>query len=204
VAPRNPSPARRWLLLLAAWVLTLALPLAVPAEPQGEGTDLQALMQLLAQRKHGHVTYVEEHFIGTLDRPLTSSGELLYEAPDRFEKRTLRPKPETLIVEHGIITVHRGRHTIVLDLASYPQIVPLIDSIRATLAGDLPSLEQRFAVVLQGNLDGWRLSLTPHEVSVTQTVKQIEIQGSRGDLKTVEIRQADGDRSRLTLGAELP
>jgi hypothetical protein len=69
--------------------------------------DLDALMSLLAQRKHGHVSFVEEHFLAVLDRPVESSGELLYDAPDRLEKRTLKPKPETLVLEHGVITAHR-------------------------------------------------------------------------------------------------
>ena len=33
-----------------------------------------------------------------LKEPLHSSGELLYEAPDRLEKRTLKPRPEVLLL----------------------------------------------------------------------------------------------------------
>ena len=68
-------------------------------------------MGLLAQRKHGHVTFVEQHFLAMLDRPLESSGELLYDAPDRLEKRTLRPKPETLLLEQGVLSAHRVEAT---------------------------------------------------------------------------------------------
>ena len=31
--------------------------------------DLDSLMSLLAQRKHGHVSFVEEHHLAVLDRP---------------------------------------------------------------------------------------------------------------------------------------
>jgi len=165
--------------------------------------DLETLMSLLAQRKHGHVSFVEEHFLAVLDRPVESSGELVYEAPDRLEKRTLKPKPETLVLEHGVITAHRGRHTYVLNLSDYPQIVPLIDSIRATLAGDRASLERIFKVQLDGSLARWKLLLTPSDATVARSVKEIRIEGTRDAIHSVEIQQADGDRSLLTIGPEV-
>jgi len=164
--------------------------------------DLDALMSLLAQRKHGHVSFVEEHFLAVLDRPVESSGELLYDAPDRLEKRTLKPKPETLVLEHGVITAHRGRRTYVLNLSDYPQIVPLIDSIRATLAGDRSSLERIFKVQLEGSLTQWKLLLVPSDATVARSVKEIRIEGVRDAIHSVEIQQADGDRSLLSIGAE--
>lgn len=166
--------------------------------------DLDALMSLLAQRKHGHVNFVEEHFLAVLDRPVESSGELLYDAPDRLEKRTLKPKPESLVLEHGVITARRGRHTYVLNLSDYPQIVPLIDSIRATLAGDRAALERIFKVRLDGGLEQWKLVLTPSDSTVAHTVKEIRIEGSRDAIHSVEIQQKDGDRSLLSIGTEQP
>ena len=160
-------------------------------------------MSLLAQRKQGHVSFVEEHFLAVLDRPVESSGELLYDAPDRLEKRTLKPKPETLVLEHGVITAHRGRHIYVLNLSDYPQIVPLIDSIRATLAGDRAALERIFKVRMDGSLEQWKLILTPSDATVARSVKEIRIEGTRDAIHSVEIQQADGDRSLLTIGPEV-
>jgi hypothetical protein len=169
-----------------------------------QAADLDQLMQLLAQRQHGHVTFTEQHFLAVLDRPVESSGELLYDAPDRLEKRTLKPKPETLVLDHGVITAHRGKRTYVLNLSDYPQIVPLIDSIRATLAGDRGALERIFKVSLDGSLDQWTLLLLPLDATVGKTVKRIRIEGAKDDIHTVEIQQADNDRSLLTIGPEVP
>ena len=205
-------PGRRGLLgvVLAATALavadvSVAMPVATPASADAPATaqDLDRLMTLLAQRQHGHVSFVEEHFLAVLDRPVESSGELLYDAPDRLEKRTLKPKPETVILEHGVITAHRGHHTYVLNLSDYPQIVPLIDSIRATLAGDRASLEHFFKVTLDGPLEHWTLLLLPSDPSVGKSVKQIRIEGTQDAIHTVEIQQADGDRSLLTIGPEV-
>jgi len=205
-------PGRRGLLgvVLAATALavadvSVAMPVATPASADAPATaqDLDRLMTLLAQRQHGHVSFVEEHFLAVLDRPVESSGELLYDAPDRLEKRTLKPKPETVILEHGVITAHRGHRTYVLNLSDYPQIVPLIDSIRATLAGDRASLEHFFKVTLDGSLEHWTLLLLPIDSSVAKSVKQIRIEGVQDAIHTVEIQQADGDRSLLTIGPEV-
>jgi len=198
--------------------------------------ELAALMAQLAQRQHGHITYSEEHFIGVLDRPLKSSGELLYDAPGRLEKRTLLPRPESVVLENGTITAHRGKHTYVANLAEYPQLVPLIDSIRALLAGDLPALEGLFKVEWQsGSPDGksvsrpetkpetkpegkaegkpegrseyqseWQLRLTPRDPAMAQAVKELEVRGAGDNIHVFEIRQPGGDRSVLTLGAEIP
>jgi hypothetical protein len=183
---------------------TTAAPGAVTLATEAPSTqDLDKLMGLLAQRQHGHVTFVEEHFLAVLDRPVESSGELLYDAPDHLEKRTLKPKPETVVLEHWVITAHRGRHTYVLNLSDYPQIVPLIDSIRATLAGDRASLERIFKVTFDGTLDHWKLLLLPSDTAIAKSVKEIRIEGARDAIRSVEIQQADGDRSLLTIGPEV-
>jgi hypothetical protein len=190
-------------LLVAVLVTAAVAAAAAAAAVAAAAQELDRLMGLLAQRQHGHVSFVEEHFLAVLDRPVESSGELLYDAPDRLEKRTLKPKPETLVLEHGVITAHRGHHTYVLNLSDYPQIVPLIDSIRATLAGDRTSLERIFRVTLDGSLENWTLLLVPSDPAVAKTVKQIRIEGAQDDIHTVEIQQADGDRSLLTIGPEV-
>ena len=165
--------------------------------------DLDRLMASLAQRQHGHVAFVEEKFLGVLDRPIKSTGELLYDAPDRLEKRTITPKPESLVLEHGVITAQRGRRRYVLNLSDYPQVVPFIESIRATLAGDRPALEKVFKVDLSGPTDQWTLALTPRDAKLAKTVREIHIGGANGAIERVEILEADGDRSVLTIGAEV-
>jgi hypothetical protein len=191
--------SRGWLLagIVIAWVTTAHAAAAAPAQ------DLDQLMALLAQRQHGHVSFTEKHFLAILDRPVESSGELFYDAPDRLEKRTLKPKPETVVLQNGVITAQRGRHTYTLNLSDYPQIVPLIDSIRATLAGDRAALERLFKVTFDGSLDEWTLALTPSDPAVARSVRAIRIEGARDAIHTVEIQQADGDRSLLTIGSEI-
>jgi len=162
-------------------------------------SELDEVMGLLATRQHGRVEFVEQQFLHILDHPIESSGELRYDAPDRLEKRTLKPHAETLLLAGGVLTVERARGRRVLDLRAYPQIQPFVESIRATLAGDRTSLERLFHLDFAGSLGRWTLTLVPLDSNVKRAVAQVRIDGMRDQLLKVEIRQPDGDRSLMTL-----
>jgi hypothetical protein len=58
-------------------------------------------------------------------------------------------------------------------------------------------------VHFSGDLEHWTLELTPAEATVRRSVQRILIAGERDRIRTVEIDQRDGDRSTLTIGADL-
>jgi Outer membrane lipoprotein carrier protein LolA-like len=190
------------LVLACLCAASSALPVtATNTAPRAAMSDLDDVMGLLAMRQHGRVEFIEQQFLAILNHPVESSGELRYDAPDRLEKRTLLPRPETLVLAGGVLTVERGGHRHMLDLHRYPQIRPFVESIRATLAGDRSALERIFHVEFAGSVERWSLTLVPLDHQLTRTVKQVQIDGSRDQLLRIEIRQADGDRSLMTLRA---
>jgi hypothetical protein len=162
-------------------------------------SDLDQVMGLLAMRQHGRVEFIEQQFLAVLKRPIESSGELRYDAPDRLEKRTLKPHAETLVLTGGVLTVERAGRLRVMDLHAYPQVLPFVESIRATLAGDRRALERVFHLEFSGNASRWTLTLVPLGTKVKQSVSQVRIDGAGDQLLKVEIRQPDGDRSLMTL-----
>jgi hypothetical protein len=186
-----------------AWVLLLALATPAVAVEPAASDRLDTLMQQLAVRRHGHVTFTEVQYLAVLERPLQSSGELLYEAPDRLEKRTLSPRSETLVLAHGVLSATRNGRTRTLELAAHPQLAPLIEGLRATLAGDRAALERAFSVRLDGDAARWTLQLAPRDPAAAPLVKEVLITGEQAELRTVEILQTDGDRSLLTIGREI-
>ena len=200
LSPSGRSAAHMWrraparlvvLCFCAAW--------GWPGAASPSTSDLDAVMSLLALRQHGRVEFIDQQFLAILKHPVESSGELRYDAPDHLEKRTLLPRPENLVLDGGVLTVERGGRRHVLDLHRYPQILPFIESIRATLAGDRGALERVFHVEFAGSVQRWALTLVPLDSRLAKTVKQVQIDGSREQLLRVEIRQADGDRSLMTL-----
>jgi len=177
--------------LLGCRALLGCLALLAGSAARADSAALDDVLHSLAARRHGEVSFIEQHFLSMLKRPVESSGELIYDAPDHLEKRTL---------EQGhVLTVQRGHGTHVLDLKSYPQVLPLIESIRATLAGDRAALEQRFKLEFGGDQARWMLVLTPLDPQAAKAVSRVQIDGARDNLLRVEIQQPDGDRSLMTL-----
>jgi len=184
------------IVVLCACSITACI--SASAATQEAGT-LDDVLSGLALRKHGHAEFIEQKFIAALNRPIESSGELLFDAPDHLEQRTLKPRAETLVLDNGTLTVDRGRTHRVMEMQAFPQVEPLVESIRATLAGDRAALNHLFHIEFTGGMARWTLTLVPLESKVKQLVSQVKIDGVRDQLIKVEIRQTDGDRSLMTL-----
>jgi Outer membrane lipoprotein carrier protein LolA-like len=184
---------------LKAWLAGAGLLLGLCGSPAHAAWDLAQLMQGLAQNKSGRASFVEKKYIALLDRPVESSGELLYTAPDRLEKRTLKPKPESLLIESGTLTIERGKRRMVLRLQDYPELVAFTESIRGTLAGDTAALKRIYNLDLEGSEERWTLTLRPVETKMLDVVQRIRISGSRADVKSIEVEQTDKDRSVMVI-----
>ena len=170
-----------------------------PAVNHAADWDIDQLMQGLAQTRSGHVSFVEKKSIAMLDKPVESSGELIYSAPDHLEKRTLKPKPETMILDSGTLLIERGRQKNSLQMQDYPELAVFIDSIRSTLAGDRKALERNYRLSLEGTGPNWTLQLIPVDEKMLAVVKRIRIAGARDFVNRIEIFQADGDSSVMLI-----
>lgn len=181
------------LLLLAAW-----LPRAIAEEPTD--SPLDALLARLRSHEHRRATFTERFSSHLLDAPLESRGELVYDAPDHLEKRTLAPRHERMVLDHGTLTLERRHRTLTTTLAAYPEAAPYIDSIRATLAGDRAGLERVFRVSYLGGAEAWTLSLEPRAAAHGSSgVRRIRIDGAAEEIRTVTIELGNGDSTRMTL-----
>ncbi|HEX4024027.1 MAG TPA: LolA-related protein [Steroidobacteraceae bacterium] len=187
--------ATLWAAAACAALLLAAGARAADAPPAA----LDQLMALLAQQRHAEADFDERQYLAVLTRPLISSGVLIYDAPSHLEQRTLRPRRQTMVLDHGTLTMQIGRRRRSVPLADYPQLAPLIDSIRATLAGDRAALEQRFELQLHGTLEHWQLRLTPREPQLSAGVSDIVIDGAQAQISEVRVRQSDGDHSVLQI-----
>jgi hypothetical protein len=177
----------------AALLMCLALPVAAHAY------GVQELFQSLAGDKPRRATFQEKKTIALLDKPVESSGELVFTPPAKLEKRTSQPRAESIVVDGDLATIERGGKKQTLRLSQYPGVAVLIDSIRSTLAGDLNALTKTYSAAVAGDAARWRLTLRPIDPSLGTLVEHIEIAGTKGQVRTVEIFQADGDRSVMTL-----
>lgn len=161
--------------------------------------DLGQLMDGLARHKGGKAKFVEKKYISLLDKPVVSTGEMSYTAPDRLEKRTLTPKPEFLRLDKDMLSIERGKQTLSINLASQPEALAFIDSIRGTLSGNRAALEKNYLLHLAGTQEKWVLTLLPSEQKIAALVLRIVVSGSGNQIRSIEYLQADGDRSVLSI-----
>lgn len=183
---------------LAARLITVGMLIALSG-PAAADESLDRLMQSLAARPQGHAVFSERQFLALLKKPVDSSGDLYFRAPDHLEKITHTPVAESLIVDGGTLTVVRGTAHRSLALGAYPQIGAFIDSIRATLAGDRQALEKAYTLTFGSDGQHWSLSLAPRDSRLAGVIREIRISGAGDAVERVETLRADGDRSVMMI-----
>ena len=177
-------------------LLVLAVSLQAAGAP---AWDFAQLMGQLAQIQTSRARYSEVRHVAMLKQPLELSGTLTYSRPAHIEKLQTRPFREVVRVDAEKLTVEREGKTRSVLLRNVPLVGALVESLRATLAGDATELERLYAVSMEGPREQWRLRLTPKEIEVAGIVKEISISGSGSRVSRIEIREPGGDRSVMTI-----
>jgi hypothetical protein len=157
-----------------------------------------------AQVQTSRSRYSEVKRVAVLQKPLHLSGTLLYVRPARLEMHQALPFKEVIRVDGDWLTVEREGKTRRIALQNAPLAAALVESLRATLAGDGAGLERLYKVRVEGTRRGWTLLLVPREVEVAGVVKSIVIAGSGSRLVRIEILEPGGDGSVMTIHAESP
>jgi len=186
----------------AASALLLAWPLSAAA--QEEPWDFARLMAQLAQVQATQARYSEVRRVAVLQKPLQLSGTLLYERPALIEKRQILPFSEVIRVDGNWLTVEREGKTRRIALLNEPLVAALVESLRATLAGDGAELERLYSVRVGGTRQRWTLALIPREIEVAGVVKSIGIAGSGSRIVRLEILEPGGDGSVMTIHEKSP
>lgn len=153
------------------------------------------LMHDLAATGASTTAFVETRHSSALKTPLVVTGELRYAPPARLERRVRTPVEERYVVADGTVTIERkdGAARIV-SVASMPTLGAFLESIRATLRGDLATLRRFYRVEIEGTPAAWTLVLLPSDQEMAELVSVIRITGARGRLTGMEVVEAGGDR----------
>jgi len=72
-----------------------------------------------------------------------------------------------------------------MDLHAFPQVLPFVESIRATLGGRSQRPERLFHLEFTGSIARWTLTLVPLE-SRSSSRHQVRIEGAQDQLLKVE------------------
>lgn len=177
--------------LPVAWALLLSMTGPVLAAEWG----LVTLLEEIARANPTQARFVERRFVQALDTPVDTQGELAFIRPARLEKRVLKPRAETLILDGDELSIERNGQRRSFSLRQMPEAGALVESVRATLAGDRATLERLFTARLEGPSTQWLLVLEPKEVDARRILRQVRMSGIGGRVDLIEIDQSNGDRS---------
>src|SRR5262245_11844168 len=179
-------------------LLLALIPLLAGTAPQLTITEL---MQMLGSVENASPKFVETRYSALLKSPLVLQGTLAYRRPDRVEKHVVSPYDERITVEGGRLSLENRTHNRrkAIPVSSAPGLAALIESIRATRAGDLASLQRYYALQLEGSRDSWTLTLKPLDTEVAAYVREIVLNGSEAQIGRVIVEEANGDRSVMEI-----
>ena len=186
-----------------AFVLLLAL--GGTASAADAPWCLTALMSQLHAVQHASAHFTERKYAAILTQPIESTGTLSYTAPGSLEKRTLTPKPESIVLHDDQLSGTQPDGTpFDLWLSDHPEIGALVEGVRSTMAGDEATLGRYYAIALEGAPDDWHLSLTPLDRAVRDKVDAIRIDGAGTELRRIQVHEHDGDRSEMIVTPDQP
>jgi outer membrane lipoprotein-sorting protein len=181
-----------------SWLALLALA-ATPAFAQG--WNLDALMAEMAAVPASRTRFVETRYLAMLTQPLELKGSLSYERPNRLVKHVETPFDELLTVDGealSLVNKTKGDRRS-LSLREQPALGALVESVRATMAGDRVQLERHYRVQFSGRRDAWRLHLVPRATAVRAHVESITVSGAAARPQRIEVLESSGDRSVMTI-----
>ena len=168
--------------------------------------ELPALMAMLAGVASSKDSFTESKGSALLSAPLVLKGTLAYARPDRLEKHVLSPYEEKTVIAGNFVTIENRtlKQKRSFSLSSSATVAALIESMRATLAGDAATLERHYRTQVEGTRDAWLLTLLPREEQLAGVVTRIQIAGTRERVKRIEVEEHSGDRSIMLIGPDSP
>lgn len=157
-------------------------------------------MQRLSAVKASTVRFTEVRRVAALTKPLELSGRLSYVRGGRIEKDVETPFRERTSIEGDTMLVSPARgEPRRYALRGHPAAWAFVEGLRATLGGDLATLERYYRVAFSGGVDDWTLELAPRDEDAARHVESIAFRGSGAAISSIRVREADGDSSLMTL-----
>ena len=179
---------------------SLLLALALATVPVAAGAfDMAELMALMGRVEQSRVAFEETKNVAALTAPIVRRGTLRYVRPDRLEMRVETPYFERMDIAGNVLTIETKRGTRQVDLAAAPALSAWVAAIRATLAGDRPTLARHFAFELNGQAARWTLVLLPIDTTLSGVIARIAIDGTQSQVLRIEVDERLGDTTVLVV-----
>lgn len=191
--------------IAAITFLSLVVPLAY-ADPLSPA-DVKALLARIREKRAAapqvQADFQEEKTVHMLNKPITSSGKMWFQSPNKFRREAKGNSPS--------ITVSDGQHLWIYypkfksaEHYSLGKRSPLDAGIAAITASlNLENVENTYHITATKEPDGYHLQLTPRNPSMKRLLQSFSIH-MNNDFQVVrtEMVQPNGDRIITTYANE--
>ena len=163
-------------------------------------------MQTLSEVNSLKAEFEEVKTLSIFSSDITVKGWLNYTRPNYIERQIISPHHELTIIEDDEIRIEHEagkednnarEQTLSIDV--HPAVRTLIESIRATFAGDLEVLKSYYTLIFSGTRESWLLTLEPIGEEVKEHVRQVKISGSDKHVKKILTIESDDSESEITI-----
>lgn len=163
---------------------------------------LNELTDALQRGPSDHVGFTEHRHIRYLSDTLVSSGTMHFTDGVLFKKVT-SPEAETFEIRNDqVIHTNAADEKTRIDVNEYPVLRGLVVTLRAVLGGNINSLRDLFDLGLSGMEKDWTLVMTPLGEALSGNLRKIVLQGSAGQVQTIQIDERNGDKTVIKVEHE--
>ncbi len=181
-------------LLLSALTLAPAISFAA--------LDADTLLKSLARPAPAVTPFVEVRYSKLLEQPIVVKGQLEYHEDGTLVRAVAEPFKERTEIQGETVSILRaGKSPRKFSLKRAPELRSMLGGFGAVLGGSRGTLEKDFNLELTGELQGWKLVLTPKSPQVGKYVRDIVIQGAKNEARCIVITQPDDESSVMLVGA---
>jgi hypothetical protein len=156
-------------------------------------------MRSLARVQAASAVFTETTTMAVLKTPLQTSGTLRYVAPDFVRQTVLAPSRQDFVLRNDAVTLTAGGRTQQFNLSQALPLAGLVEGVRATLAGDLPTLQRYYGIQLSGSAQTWQLLLRPRDAGLRQFLSWLSIRGSGNRVTEIDTGGAGARLTRMSV-----
>lgn len=198
-----------WRLTLGVWLFSVFSPIPIGARttacPPGDSfpqaqtlpTEIPAkLTQILRYHKgYGFLAkFAEEKKVLLLQRPLRSTGQLIFLPQQGLYRQLVSPFRQELLITTSAVH-QRDDHGRVetMALEKLPFAKALVEGFLTVFSGSWEALSSHFQVYFFAAEPHWKLGLLPQHAMVSQLISCLILEGENHQVRHLWVHEANGD-----------
>jgi outer membrane lipoprotein-sorting protein len=170
---------------------------SAPSATQQSSALVSQVAAQLAQANGVRAQFVQTQSLRAMQRPLVSSGTLLFLRDHGAIWRVEQPHRMTYVMtDAGVTTLDADDKPVARGARNAAGVAQVSRMMRAMLTGDLSALYSQFDVNAQGSVSRWHLRLIPAQPQLAQALRGLDLAGDTY-VRSIRVQSANGDETRI-------